>query len=62
MCIILKCNVRNVFVVDNDEYFIGLIICVNLVDIVYDLIWGEEDFDSYEILNESLDENNYDLL
>ena len=28
---------------------------------MYDSIWGEEDSDSYEIPNESLDENNHDL-
>ena len=58
---ILKRNVRNVPVVDNDEHLIGLITRANLVDIVYDSIWGEEDSDSYEIPNESLDENNHDL-
>ena len=58
---ILKRNVRNVPVIDNDEHLIGLITRANLVDIVYDSIWGEEDSDSYEIPNESLDENNHDL-
>mgnify|MGYP002715400472 FL=1 len=58
---ILKRNVRNVPVVDNDEHLIGLITRANLVDIVYDSIWGEEDSDSYESPNESLDENNHDL-
>ena len=45
---ILKRNVRNVPVVDNDEHLIGLITRANLVDIVYDSIWGEEDSDSHE--------------
>ena len=58
---ILKRNVRNVPVVDNDEHLIGLITRANLVDIVYDSIWGEEDSDSYESPNEGLDENNHDL-
>ena len=40
---ILKRNVRNVPVVDNDNALIGLITRSNLVDIVYDSIWGEED-------------------
>ncbi|WP_251517500.1 MULTISPECIES: betaine/proline/choline family ABC transporter ATP-binding protein [Staphylococcus] len=39
---ILKRNVRNVPVVDRDEEtLIGLITRANLVDIVYDSIWGE---------------------
>lgn len=58
---ILKRNVRNVPVVDNDEHLIGLITRANLVDIVYDSIWGEEDSDSHESPIESLDENNHDL-
>lgn len=40
---ILKRNVRNVPVVGNDQTLIGLITRANLVDIVYDSIWGEED-------------------
>lgn len=40
---ILKRNVRNVPVVDSDERtLVGLITRANLVDIVYDSIWGEE--------------------
>ena len=58
---ILKRNVRNVPVVDNDEHLIGLITRANLVDIVYDSIWGEEDSDSHESPIESSDENNHDL-
>ncbi|MBU8680556.1 betaine/proline/choline family ABC transporter ATP-binding protein [Staphylococcus saprophyticus] len=43
---ILKRNVRNVPVVDNDEEtLIGLVTRANLVDIVYDSIWGETDED-----------------
>ncbi|KRG08266.1 betaine/proline/choline family ABC transporter ATP-binding protein [Staphylococcus sp. NAM3COL9] len=41
---ILKRNVRNVPVVDKDgETLIGLVTRANLVDIVYDSIWGEID-------------------
>lgn len=41
---ILKRNVRNVPVVDSDEEtLIGLVTRANLVDIVYDSIWGELD-------------------
>lgn len=58
---ILKRNVRNVPVVDNDEHLIGLITRANLVDIVYDSIWSEEDSDSHESPIESLNENNHDL-
>lgn len=43
---ILKRNVRNIPVVDNDNTLIGLITRANLVDIVYDSIWGEEDQDT----------------
>lgn len=43
---ILKRNVRNVPVVDSDEEtLIGLVTRANLVDIVYDSIWGELDED-----------------
>ena len=43
---ILKRNVRNVPVVDKDgETLIGLVTRANLVDIVYDSIWGEVDED-----------------
>lgn len=43
---ILKRNVRNVTVVDSDEEtLIGLVTRANLVDIVYDSIWGELDED-----------------
>ena len=38
---ILKRNVRNVPVVDDHNQLIGLITRANLVDIVYDSIWGE---------------------
>ena len=39
---ILKRNVRNIPVVDDKGILIGLITRSNLVDIVYDTIWGEE--------------------
>lgn len=39
---ILKRNVRNIPVVDDDERLVGLITRANLVDIVYDSIWGED--------------------
>ncbi|PTF57384.1 osmoprotectant, partial [Staphylococcus cohnii] len=43
---ILKRNVRNVPVVDSDDQtLIGLVTRANLVDIVYDSIWGELDED-----------------
>lgn len=38
---ILKRNVRNVPVVDDHDTLVGLITRANLVDIVYDSIWGE---------------------
>ena len=38
---ILKRNVRNVPVVDDQDRLVGLITRANLVDIVYDSIWGE---------------------
>ena len=46
---ILKRNVRNVPVVDADNHIIGLITRANLVDIVYDSIWGVEDEENTEI-------------
>ena len=44
---ILKRNVRNVPVVDDHHTLIGLITRANLVDIVYDSIWGEENETSH---------------
>ena len=44
---ILKRNVRNVPVVDSDnKTLLGLVIRANLVDIVYDSIWGELESDN----------------
>lgn len=46
---ILKRNVRNVPVVDKDgQTLIGLVTRANLVDIVYDSIWGDETTESEE--------------
>lgn len=45
---ILKRNVRNVPVVDEGYHIVGLITRANLVDIVYDSIWGEVDGDNIE--------------
>jgi osmoprotectant transport system ATP-binding protein len=43
---ILKRNVRNVPVVDEDNHtLIGLVTRANLVDIVYDSLWGDLDID-----------------
>ncbi|EHJ08167.1 betaine/proline/choline family ABC transporter ATP-binding protein [Staphylococcus simiae] len=42
---ILKRNVRNVPVVDGDNHLIGLITRANVVDIVYDSIWGNNEDD-----------------
>lgn len=40
---ILKRNVRNVPVVDDHNHLIGLITRTNVVDIVYDSIWGDSE-------------------
>lgn len=45
---ILKRNVRNVPVLDEAHHIVGLITRANLVDIVYDSIWGEPEADSGE--------------
>ncbi|UEX90175.1 betaine/proline/choline family ABC transporter ATP-binding protein [Staphylococcus ratti] len=45
---ILKRNVRNVPVLDEAHHIVGLITRANLVDIVYDSIWGEPETDSGE--------------
>ncbi|UWF56960.1 ABC transporter ATP-binding protein [Staphylococcus hyicus] len=45
---ILKRNVRNVPVVDEGHHIVGLITRANLVDIVYDSIWGESDDETTE--------------
>ncbi|MBO1198538.1 betaine/proline/choline family ABC transporter ATP-binding protein [Staphylococcus simiae] len=46
---ILKRNVRNVPVVDSDNHLIGLITRANVVDIVYDSIWGDNEDDDTTI-------------
>ncbi len=40
---ILKRNVRNVPVVDDQQRLVGLITRANVVDIVYDTIWGDSE-------------------
>lgn len=45
---ILKRNVRNVPVVDEGHHIVGLITRANLVDIVYDSIWGESNDETTE--------------
>lgn len=40
---ILNLNLNNIPVVDNQQHLIGLITRANIVDIVYDTIWGEEE-------------------
>ena len=40
---ILKRNIRNIPVIDDNNKLIGLITRSNLVDIVYDTIWGEQE-------------------
>lgn len=43
---ILKRNVRNIPVVEDDNKLVGLITRASLVDIVYDTIWGDDDMTS----------------
>ncbi|MFC7394483.1 betaine/proline/choline family ABC transporter ATP-binding protein [Scopulibacillus cellulosilyticus] len=40
---ILKRGMKYVPVVDNDQHLVGIVTRANLVDVVYDSIWGEED-------------------
>lgn len=40
---ILNLNLNNIPVVDDQQHLIGLITRANIVDIVYDTIWGEEE-------------------
>lgn len=40
---ILNLNLNNIPVVDNQQHLMGLITRANIVDIVYDTIWGEEE-------------------
>ncbi|MER2030710.1 MAG: betaine/proline/choline family ABC transporter ATP-binding protein [Solibacillus sp.] len=40
---ILNLNLSNIPVVDDQQHLIGLITRANIVDIVYDTIWGEEE-------------------
>lgn len=40
---ILNLNLNNIPVVDDQQHLIGLITRANIVDIVYDSIWGEEE-------------------
>ncbi len=54
---ILKRNVRNIPVVDDDNKLIGLITRANLVDIVYDSIWGDGDTE----MSESVEPNETNI-
>lgn len=40
---ILNLNLNNIPVVDDQQHLMGLITRANIVDIVYDTIWGEEE-------------------
>lgn len=40
---ILKRNLKNIPVVDDEHRLLGLVTRANIVDIVYDTIWGDED-------------------
>lgn len=40
---ILKRNLNNIPVVDDNNRLIGLITRANIVDIVYETIWGDEE-------------------
>ncbi|MBD8032989.1 MULTISPECIES: ABC transporter ATP-binding protein [Solibacillus] len=40
---ILKRNLQNIPIVDNDHKLIGLITRANIVDTIYDTIWGDEE-------------------
>ena len=55
---ILKRNVRNVPVVDDDNTLIGLITRANLVDIVYDSLWGDENDDAAPLDNDNKDKQS----
>ena len=48
---------RNIPVVDNDNKLIGLITRANLVDIVYDSIWGDGDTE----MSESVEPNETNI-
>lgn len=45
---ILKRNLKNIPVVDEEHHLVGLITRANIVDIVYDTIWGEEETQNAE--------------
>ena len=55
---ILKRNVRNVPVVDDDNTLIGLITRANLVDIVYDSLWGDENDDAAPLDSDNKDKQS----
>lgn len=40
---ILKRNLQNIPIVDNDHKLIGLITRANIVDTIYETIWGDEE-------------------
>lgn len=40
---ILKRNLKNIPVVDEEHHLVGLVTRANIVDIVYDTIWGDEE-------------------
>lgn len=47
---ILKRNLQNIPVVDNERRLIGLITRANIVDTIYDTIWGEEEEEKNTLL------------
>ena len=55
---ILKRNVRNVPVVDDDNTLIGLITRANLVDIVYDSLCGDENDDAAPLDSDNKDKQS----
>lgn len=48
---ILKRNLQNIPVVDEDKRLIGLITRANIVDTIYDTIWGDEKEENALLVN-----------
>ena len=45
---ILRRNLNNIPVIDDEKHLVGLVTRANIVDIVYDTIWGDEETEKVE--------------
>ena len=56
---ILKRGVKYVPVVDEGNHLVGILTRVSLVDIIYDVLWGEEDTSEMRLKTSVVRRRNY---